>query len=95
MKENDRRNWRDIYSEIMDILYVEEEDARQITAGSGGPAGRDGAWIIMENLTDPDALYIKVEVFRGNVNIDALNITQEKFQKITKFCETLDAREEE
>lgn len=96
--ETEERSWQTIYNEVVGALYDPKVDGPRISGSCGGPLGSDGVWVILENLHDPEALYLNVTIRGKKLDIHAQNVTDEKIAKITEVCrgfrEVPDASEE-
>ena len=84
--KTEKRSWQKIYNEVIDALYDPKVDGPRMSGSSGGPFGLDGVWVIIESLYDPEALYLQVTIDGKKLHIHAMNITDEKLEKITGVC---------
>ena len=84
--ETEARSWQEIYNEVIDALFDPKVDGPRMSGSSGGPIGPDGAWVICESLSDPEALYLHVTIRGRKLHIQAMNVTDEKIEKITEVC---------
>ena len=84
--KTEKRSWQKIYNEVIEALYDPKVDGPRMSGSSGGPFGLNGVWVIIESLYDPEVLYLQVTIDGKELHIHAMNITDEKLEKITEVC---------